>query len=282
MPKEAKELADKWILDRYATAIKTAREGIEKYNLALTANTLYHFLWGDFCDWYIELAKQRFQTDEKEYVMALCVNILYNTLKALHPLIPFITEEIAASLRPFVDEKEEFLLNQKYPQFDAALVNQDAVSQMEIVQGVTKEIRTIRSQFNVPPGLKIKAVLSAADEQELSVVQAQAGYIKLMAKAEELQIGVNLAKPKQTATATFGKIAIYIPLTGLIDFDKEKKRLEKEIAAAKANIASRQARLSQENFIKNAPQAQIDKTKAELAAAQTLLAQAQAALADLA
>ncbi len=282
MPKEAKELADQWILDRYTNAIKTAREGIEKYNLALTANTLYHFLWGDFCDWYIELAKQRFQTQEKEYVMALCVNILYGTLKALHPLIPFITEEIAASLRPYVNEQEEFLLQQTYPEFDAALLNETAVQKMEVVQGVTKEIRTIRAQFNVPPGLKIKAIISAEDETELATVRQQAAYIQLMAKTEQLQIGIGLAKPKQTATATFGKMAIYIPLTGLIDFDKEKKRLEKDIAAAKANIASRQARLAQENFIKNAPQAQIDKTKAELAAAQMLLAQAQAALADLA
>ncbi len=282
MPKEAKELADQWILDRYENAIKTAREGIEKYNLALTANTLYHFLWGDFCDWYIELAKQRFQTQEKEYVMALCVNILYGTLKALHPLIPFITEEIAASLRPYVDEKAEFLLQQQYPQFDASLLNPQAVKQMETVQGVTKEIRTIRAQFNVPPGLKIKAVLSAANEAELSVVREHAGYIKLMAKIDELQIGVNLPKPAQTATATYGKIAVYVPLTGLIDFDKEKKRLEKDIAAAQANIASRKARLAQENFIKHAPQEQIDKTKAELAAAETLLVQAQAALADLA
>lgn len=282
MPKHAKELADQWILSRYTTAIKTAREGIEKYNLALTANTLYHFLWGDFCDWYIELAKQRFQTNEKEYVMALCVNILYNTLKALHPLIPFITEEIAGSLRPFVDEKEEFLLNQKYPQAEAELLNADAVKQMEVVQGITKEIRTIRAQFNVPPGLKIKAVLSAEEEKDLSVIRRQAGYIQLMTKAADLQIGVRQEKPKQTATATFGNIAIYVPLTGLIDFDKERKRLQKDIAAAQNNIASRQARLAQENFIKHAPQAQIDKTKAELSAAQTLLAQAQAALADLA
>jgi len=103
-----------------------------------------------------------------------------------------------------------------------------------------------------------------------------------MAKIEQLTIGIQEPKPKQTATATFGKIAIYVPLTGLIDFDKEKKRLEKDMAAAQANIASRKARLAQENFIKNAPQEQIDKTKAELAAAETLLAQAQAALADLA
>ena len=282
MPKEAKELADRWILDRYENAIKTAREGIEKYNLALTATTLYHFLWGDFCDWYIELAKQRFQTDEKEYVMALCVNILYGTLKALHPLIPFITEEIAASLRPYVDEKEEFLLQQKYPEFDASLLAPEAVKKMQTVQGITKEIRTIRAQFNVPPGLKIKALLAAKDEAELSVARQYEGYIKLMAKLDELQSGADLSKPKQTATATYGNIAIYVPLTGLIDFDKEKKRLEKDIAAAQANIASRQARLAQENFIKNAPQEQIDKTKAELAAAQTLLTQAQAALADLA
>ena len=231
MPKQAKELADRWILDRYTHAIKTAREGIEKYNLALTANTLYHFLWGDFCDWYIELAKQRFQTEEKEYVMALCVNILYGTLKALHPLIPFITEEIAESLRPFVDEKAEFLLQQAYPEFDAALVDADAVKKMEIIQGVTKEIRTIRAQFNVPPGLKINAVLSAQDEADLTVLRQYAAYICLMAKIDQLQIGVHEQKPKQTATATFGRVAVYVPLTGLIDFDKEKKRLEKDMAA---------------------------------------------------
>ena len=283
MPKEVTELADKWILDRFAHAIKTAREGIEKYNLALTANTLYHFLWGDFCDWYVELAKQRFQTQEKEKVMALCVNILYNTLKALHPLIPYITEEIASSLRPYVAaEGGEFLLQQAYPEFDPALCDKEAVRKMEIIQGVTREIRTIRAQFNVPPALKISAVLTAKDEADLAVVKEYEGYIKLMAKVQKLDIGVNLAKPKQTATAVFENIAIYVPLTGLIDFEKEKKRLEKDLAAAKANIASREARLAQENFIKHAPKEQIEKTKNELAAAKVALAQVTASLEDLA
>ena len=282
MPKQVTELADRWILDRYTNAVKTAREGIEKYNLAQTANALYHFLWGDFCDWYVELAKQRFQTSEKEHVMALCVHILYGTLKALHPLIPYITEEIAASLRPYVGETEEFLLNQSYPEFNAQWVDEQAVRQMAIIQGVTREIRTIRSQFNVPPGLKIAAVLSAKDEADLQVVRAHEGYIKLMSKVETLDLGVNLAKPKQTATAMFENLAIYVPLTGLIDFEKEKKRLEKDLAAAKANIASREARLSQENFIKHAPQEQIEKTKDELAAAKLALAQVTASLEDLA
>lgn len=129
--------------------------------------------------------------------MALCVNILYGTLKALHPLIPYITEEIAASLRPYVDEKEEFLLNQAYPQFNPALCDKDAVRKMEIIQGVTREIRTIRAQFNVPPGLKISAVLSAKDEADLAVVKAYEGYVKLMAKAEKLDIGVNLENPNR-------------------------------------------------------------------------------------
>ena len=282
MPAHVTELADQWILDRYTNAIKTAREGIEKYNLALTANTLYHFLWGDFCDWYVELAKQRFQTAEKEQVMALCVHILYSTLKALHPLIPYITEEIAASLRLYVGETEEFLLNQSYPEFNPALVNAEAVAKMQAVQNVTREIRTIRAQFNVPPGLKIAAVLSAKDETDLAVVKAYEGYIKLMAKIENLDIGINLAKPKQTATAVADNIAIYVPLTGLIDFEKEKKRLEKDLAIAKANIASRESRLSQESFIKNAPKEQVEKTKNELAAARLTLAQVTASLEDLA
>lgn len=282
MPKDITELADRWILDRYTHAIKTAREGIEKYNLALTANTLYHFLWGDFCDWYVELAKQRFQTADKEKVMALCVNILYGTLKALHPLIPFITEEIAASLRAYVGEKEEFLLNQAYPQFDPKLTDKEAVSKMALLQGVIGQIRTIRSQFNVPPALKITAVLSAKTQEELDVLKAYENYITLMAKVGDLRIGVNMEKPKQTATAVYENITIYVPLTGLIDFDKERKRLEKNLSLAKANIASREARLAQENFLKHAPQEQVEKTREELAAAKLALAQVTASLEDLA
>ena len=125
-------------------------------------------------------------------------------------------------------------------------------------------------------------MLSAKDEADLQVVRAHEGYIKLMAKVEKLDLGVNLAKPKQTATAMFENLAIYVPLTGLIDFEKEKKRLEKDLAAAKANIASREARLSQENFIKHAPQEQIEKTKDELAAAKLALAQVTVSLEDLA
>ncbi|MBR5151620.1 MAG: hypothetical protein IKW71_02160, partial [Elusimicrobiaceae bacterium] len=143
------------------------------------------------------------------------------------------------------------------------------------------EIRTIRSQFNVPPALKITAVISAKNQEDLGVVRTYESYIKLMAKVENLVLGVNEQKPAQTATATFENLAIYVPLTGLIDLDKERKRLEKDCALAQANIASRLARLSQENFLKNAPQAQIDKTKAELAAAQLALAQATASLEDL-
>jgi len=202
--------------------------------------------------------------------------------EGLHPLIPFVTEEIAASLKPYVNEKEEFLLNTSYPVYNEKWVHADALEKMTVVQGITKEIRTIRSQYNVPPALKITAVISAADEKELTTVKNYAGYIQLMAKVETLTVGINQTKPAQTATATFGNITVYVPLTGLIDFEKERKRLEKDISKAKANIASRQARLSQENFLKNAPQEQIDKTKAELAAAELSLAQATAALEDLA
>ena len=102
-----------------------------------------------------------------------------------------------------------------------------------------------------------------------------------MAKADELTLGVNAPKPAQTATATFENVVIYVPLKGLIDFDKERKRLEKDMSVAKANIASREMRLAQENFLKHAPQEQIEKTKAELAAAKLAFAQAVSSLEDL-
>ncbi|MDR0291323.1 MAG: valine--tRNA ligase, partial [Elusimicrobium sp.] len=153
MPAQPKELTDAWILDRYNSALQTAKEQTLKFNMAAASNALYHFVWNDFCDWYIELAKQRFET-EREYVVSLLVNILYGALKALHPMMPFITEEIAGVLKPLTGSDKEFLLQDSYPAVTPALFNPDAVKKMELIKGVISAVRTVRSEFNVPPGLK--------------------------------------------------------------------------------------------------------------------------------
>lgn len=281
LPANSTELADIWILSRYNKAMQSAAAAVEKYDMSAAADTLYHFLWGDFCDWYIELAKQRFSGADKEHVTAILVNVLYGTLKALHPIMPFITDEIALSFKQFMPGTKEFLLQEDYPSFNAALVNAQAEEEMNLLQGVISQIRTVRAQFNVPPALKIKVLLNSADAKETEILNKYSAYITALAKVETLEIGANIAKPKQSATAVFANTSIYIPLEGLIDFEKEKQRLAKELAVVETGIANRTRMLGNESFVNNAPKEQVDKAKEELEQMRQKHAQIEASIKDL-
>lgn len=280
MPSQTKELADAWILDRYNSAVKISLEQTLKFNMSAAANALYHFLWDDFCDWYIELAKPRFETD-REYVVSLLVNILYGTLKALHPMTPFITEELAEALKPLTGSGKEFLLQDTYPSADGKYFNPSAVREMEIIKGIISAVRTVRSEFNVPPGLKLNISFKTEDAAELKIITERAGYIKQLCKIENFAAGRTAQKKPKSAAAVFSNTAAYIELEGIIDAEKEKARLEKNIAAATSNAANRRARLSDARFMKNAPAEQIEKVKTELAAEELKLKSAQTALKDL-
>ncbi len=281
LPANPKELCDRWILSRYNSAIKQSADEINKYNMAAADDTLYHFLWGDFCDWYIELAKPRFEGEGRKEVISILINILYGTLKALHPMMPFITDEIALSLKKYIKNHKEFLIEEAYPAFNPALEDKDAEAQMSLIQGVTGQIRAIRAQFNVPPGLKIKVMLNCADKKDIAVLESYQSYICSMAKIGELEIGQNIAKPKQSATGVYGNVTAYIPLEGLIDFEKENQRLNKELGIVQNGIKNRGAMLSNEKFINNAPKEQVDRAKEELAQMELKLKQIQESIEDL-
>jgi valyl-tRNA synthetase len=281
LPANSTELADIWILSRYNKAMQSAATAVEKYDMATAADTLYHFLWGDFCDWYIELAKQRFGGADKEHVTAILVNVLYGTLKALHPVMPFITDEIALSFKQFIPGTKDFLLQEDYPSFNAAFVNAKAEEEMNLLQGVISQIRTVRAQFNVPPALKIKVLLNTSDAKETEILNKYSAYITALAKVDQLTYGVNIAKPKQSATAVFANTSIYIPLEGLIDFEKEKQRLAKELAVVETGIANRTRMLGNESFVNNAPKEQVDKAKDELEQMRQKHAQIEASIKDL-
>ncbi|MDR1683955.1 MAG: valine--tRNA ligase [Elusimicrobiota bacterium] len=264
LPETAEELCDKWIISRYNKAVQAAREAIARYDMAAAADTLYHFLWGDFCDWYIELAKARFAGKDKEHVISILVNVLYGTLKALHPLMPFITEEIAQSFKKFTGETGEFLLQQAYPAFDVSRIDDEAEKQMQLLQGITAQIRAKRAQLNVPPSMKIKVILFVQEPEQQNIITQYESYITSLAKVNELVSGQTISKPAKCASAAFQGIAIYIPLEGLIDIEKEKARLKKEIAVRETGISNRSKMLNNESFIKNATEEKINLIRTEL------------------
>lgn len=282
LQKDYKNLEDRWIISRYNQAIKRATKEIENYNMAAAVDTLYRFLWGDFCDWYIELAKPRFNTDENALVSSILINILYGTLKALHPVMPFITEEIANGLKPYLKDTKEFLLLESYPVCDDARIDAEAEKQMELLQGVISAIRTVRSQFNVPPASKIKVILAPKDKQEETILNNHQAFIKLLAKIETLEINSNAQKPAQSATAVFAGTAIYIPLEGLIDFSKELARLQKELGIVINGINNRTRMLENKNFLERAPKTQVENARQELAQMQAKKAEIETSIKDLA
>jgi len=277
LPKNPKHLSDRWILSRYAVAVRKASDCVQDYDLSGAANALYHFLWDEYCDWYIELAKSRLQTEEREEVLAILTHVLSGTMLALHPLMPFITEEIYHSFASYTGGGKDFLVKHAYPSAPQWL-DDEAEREMETVMGVTSAIRTIRSHFNVPPSLKVKAYVSAENEAALASVRANADYIKLLAKLEELETGVSLEKPASSATTVYGSLGIFIPLKGLIDFAKERERLSKELGKIDKEIATCKQRLENKSFIDNAPAEQVDAMKARLAEATAKAAQVRDAI----
>ncbi|MDD4003752.1 MAG: valine--tRNA ligase [Elusimicrobiaceae bacterium] len=283
LPGKFSSLSDRWIVDRYMTAVRDARADIENFDLASAAVDLYHFLWGAYCDWYVELAKPRLQNEsEKEEALAVLVYVLYGTLKALHPFMPYITEELAAALRPYTDSKARYLLEERYPAVRQDWFDETAATEMELIMGATTSLRTVRSHFNVPPGLKLRVIMSAKTSGTLLTVRQNADYIALLARLDGFDIGLDVEKPRQSATAVFKDLSIYIPLEGIIDMGKERERLVKEMEKLETEVELCRTRLENENFVKKAPADQVASMRLRLAEAEHKAGQVKTAMADLA
>ncbi len=278
------ELADSWILSRYERTLEACAASARAYDLAAAAQGLYGFLWDEFCDWYIELAKLRLQgTDEKSKrtAQAVLVEILYGTLKLLHPFMPFITEELSQALRPYTAETETRLLRARLPSPRPALIDAASEARMGLLMAVTTAVRTIRSQFNVPPGLKVKAVASGSDKDAREALAGSSAYVAHLARLEALSVEANGGKPRHAATAVVQGLSIYVPLEGLIDFEKEKARLAKELEKMGKDIASLSNKLANEAFVSRAPKEEVDRVRATLSDAELKKRQLSDALRSL-
>jgi valyl-tRNA synthetase len=260
------ELSDRWILSRFQATLQLSRERLDVYDPAGAANALYVFLWDEFCAWYIELAKGRLtgiDGDEKEAARAILVSVLAGTLKAMHPLMPFVTEELAAALAPWSGEKEPFLLNAGYaePAYDWS--NPEAEAEMRKVMGAVTSIRSLRAQLNVPVDMKIAAFNAGGSAAPL--IDKNRAYLLSLAKLEKLESAAQ--RPAQSATAVAEGVTFYIPLAGVIDFAKERERLAKDLAKAEADIGKCELKLKNLSAAPNVPADKLDEAKAQLATA---------------
>ncbi|MCC3144194.1 valine--tRNA ligase [Halanaerobium sp. Z-7514] len=262
---ELKEtLADKWMQSRLNTVIDEIDSALEDYNFGEMASSLYDFIWNEFCDWYIELLKARLYQEEdpkaKLTAQYYALNTLESLLRLLHPVMPFITEEIWQKL-PGTDGS---IMRASWPEKDITKLEKEAESKMELIMSVIKAVRNIRNEMKVNPGRRIKALL-AAPEEKAAVLEEGREYLENLARIKELTIADDqLERPEKVSTSIVNEVEVILPLEGMIDLDKEIKRLEKEIEEVEFEIQRAQGKLNNDGFVNNAPSDLVEGEKAKL------------------
>jgi valyl-tRNA synthetase len=271
-------LHDRWILSRLN---KTAREvdgALATYSFHEAVQTLYHFFWDDFCDWYIELTKADVIADEpspsRDAARSRLITVLEQALRLLHPFMPYITEELWQRL-PGVDEKllhpaytgaQPTVMLAAYPQSDPNLIDERAEDAMSAVIDLISRVRNIRSELNVKPGDRVRMLVGSVDEKLRDVFTTNRDQIARLARASEININERLDAPRASARAVLtGGAEVAVPLEGLIDFEQERERLAKEREKLRREAEKLEAQLANPQFAERAPAEKVQETRERLA-----------------
>ncbi|EJL6603544.1 valine--tRNA ligase [Vibrio cholerae] len=268
-------LADKWIESQFELAAKEFNGHIDNFRLDMAANTLYEFIWNQFCDWYLELTKPvlwKGTEAQQRATRRTLITVLEKTLRLAHPVIPYITETIWQSVKPLVDGVEgDTIMLQALPQYDAANFNQEALDDIEWVKAFITSIRNLRAEYDINPGKPLEVMLKAANEQDAARIEANKPVLVSLAKLESIRVLADGEATPACATALVGKSELMMPMAGLIDKDAELDRLAKEIAKTQGEIARIEGKLGNEGFVAKAPEAVITKEREKLAGYQEAL-----------
>ncbi|MCR9422683.1 valine--tRNA ligase [Vibrio sp. RM-69-4] len=252
-------LADKWIESQFELTAKEFNNHINNFRLDMAANTLYEFIWNQFCDWYLELTKPvlwKGSEAQQRATRRTLITVLEKTLRLAHPVIPYITETIWQSIKPLVDGVEgDTIMLQALPQYDEANFNQAALDDIEWVKAFITSIRNLRAEYDINPGKPLNVMLKAANKQEVARLEANKAVLLSLAKLEALRVLEEGEETPACATALVGQSELMIPMAGLIDKDAELERLAKEIAKTQGEIKRIEGKLNNQGFIAKAPEA---------------------------
>jgi valyl-tRNA synthetase len=269
-------LHDRWILSRLNKTAREVNAQLEQYEFHGVVQTLYHFFWDDFCDWYIELSKATVtaetESPERGIARARLISVLEQSLRLLHPFMPYLTEELwqklpvehGQLLHSAYAGAEPTIMLAAFPQCDDARVNDSAESEMQAVIDLVSRVRNIRSEMNIKPGERIQLMI-AANPGLQTVFTASADQITRLTRASHLSIDGNAAMPKASARAVLsGGAEVAIPLEGLIDFAQERERLLKEKDKLQKEGAKLEAQLGNQDFVERAPAEKVEGLRARL------------------
>ncbi len=272
------EIADKWILSKLNRLSQEATENLEKYELGIAVQKIYDFIWDDYCDWYIELTKARLYADDaqsKETAQRVLLYVLDQVLRLMHPFMPFVTEEIWQA----IPHEGEALIVADWPKYDPKMDWPTEEQHMESIMRAIRTIRNRRSEMNVPPSKKCDLYVVTANP---AIFEEGAPFITRLAYAEKvIVLSEDPEGHEDMAGCITAEAKLYMPLSQLVDVDKELERIAKELKNAKGEIARTEGMLNNEKFMAKAPENVVNQTREKLESAKKLLKQLEESQARL-
>ena len=256
-------LADKWIFNRLNRTIKNYNQQLERFRFNEAAKIIYDFVWNDFCDWYIEIAKTRFYSENEQDKITtydICVACIRKVLLLMHPYTPFITEELWSF---FKSRTANDLIVSFWPSEDMSLINNKIEEEMSILQDLISSIRAIRSRINISPSKNIDIKIKGSQNQK-DFINQNSNLIISLAKLNSYSVEGSMKKPTKAATSVIHGMELYIPLEGLVDLDKEKMQLNKRKDKIMLLLVGIEKKLANQNFIDNAPKDVVKREKIKM------------------
>ena len=275
---ETLTLEDKWILSKLNTLAKEVCANLDAYELGVAASKIYDFIWDDFCDWYIELTKTRLygeSAEEKLNAQKVLLYALTETLKLLHPFMPFITEEIYQAL----PHEGDVIMTQTYPAFTEMLNFPEEEAAMETVMNAIKAVRSRRAEMNVPPSKKAHIIVAT---EKTDVFTAGIPFMLKLAYASSVEVTAEVpANVDGMVNVVTNECQMYMPMAELVDIEKEKERITKELEKAHKEKEGQEKKLANEKFISKAPEHVVATERERLARAEALIANLEDSLKKL-
>ena len=263
-------LPDRWILSRLQMVIQQAREHCEAYRFDLMSQVIYEFIWNEFCDWYLELTKPTLsgadnsKPETRNSQLSTLVDTLETALRLLHPLMPFITEEIWQRVAPLAGKNGDTIMLQAYPVADSSLIDNEAVAEMSWLMEFILGVRKIRGEMNIPPRKPLPVLLQNHSPQDRTRVEATRAYTSFLSSLESIAFLETDEIAPEAATALVGEMKVLIPMAGLIDKQAELTRLAKEIEKLKAEATRCEQKLQNPSFVERAPTQVVAKERQRL------------------
>ena len=266
-------LPDRWIRSELDKTITAVRGHIENYRLDMAAADLYEFTWNKYCDWYLELTKPVLQNDDtpeavKAATRRTLIEVLETLLRTLHPVIPFITEEIWQKVAPVAGIEATTIMLQPYPDPDDFARDEAAEEELAWITGFILGIRQIRGEMDIAPGKPLPVLLQSLTDNDRELLGKHELYLHKLARLEKITTLKDNEEPPTSATALHGGMKIFVPMAGLIDIDAERERLQKRREKSSAELSKLEAKLGNENFVAKAPEAVVNKERDRLAELQ--------------